>query len=161
MTENRKSSRPEDSAWTIHKESIQNLSAPSALRKEILMKQNFKSRKSSRTKKMLFTSLAAAGLLFAGADSAVYAATGSSVLHHIMMTINGTSRPVQFEKVTEDGETYFTGRFEDGENSVQIAVEDEDMLKDLHSSGKKDDPASGDEAESIISESETVYSGEY
>lgn len=114
-------------------QSLDEIHAPLALRKEILMKNEFRTKQKKRTGQMVLASLLSAAVLIPAADTLVYAATGNGVIHTILITINGKNEKLDMKEYkNEDGSSYYSGQIkgEDG-SEVSLTIEDPDTLKNM------------------------------
>lgn len=82
---------------------------------------------------MVLASLLSAAILIPAADTLVYAATGTGVIHTILITINGKNEKLDMKEYkNEDGSSYYSGQIkgEDG-SEVSLNIEDPAALKNM------------------------------
>lgn len=113
----------------ILSEYMDSIQAPSALRKDILMKKDFPIRHRKNLKAAALAAGITAAGLFAVTDGIVYAATNEGLLTKIIVTFNGKIYDYNnFEKKTDgSGNSWYEGTIHDPDRTdidVQVAESD-------------------------------------
>lgn len=114
-------------------EALNTIQVPSSLRKEILMKNEFTNKQKKRTGKMIAAGLLAAAIIVPAADGLVYAATGTGVIHTIIIRINGENEKLDLQEYkNEDGTKYYSGQLKNDDGSeYSLTIEDPETQNDL------------------------------
>lgn len=97
------------------------------------MKNEFTNKQKKRTGKMIAAGLLAAAIIVPVADGLVYAATGTGVIHTIIIRINGENEKLDLQEYkNEDGTKYYSGQLKNDDGSeYSLTIEDPETQNDL------------------------------
>lgn len=86
-----------------------------------------------RTGKMIAAGLLAAAIIVPAADGLVYAATGTGVIHTIIIRINGENEKLDLQEYkNEDGTKYYSDQLKNDDGSeYSLTIEDPETQNDL------------------------------
>lgn len=107
------------------------------------MKRETINGKIKSTRRAAYIAAAAALMAIVSSNVITYAATGSTWVEKVMVSINGEEKEIEFTKrVDAEGNEYLEGTFEVDENEKEMSIEFENEIGDEEGEDKKSDSVS-------------------